>query len=577
MINPIMNDGATVHVLLIEDNPQHTALLQQMLGESMDGRFLLVHRESVADGLERLAQGGISLILLDLSLPDSEGLDTFHRIFSQACDTPIIVLSGIGDEALAIQTVSEGAQDYLVKGHLDKHWLVRSMQYAIERQHSQQELTDAHHELERRVIERTAELQKANTNLQREIGERKRAEEAVRESNHQLAEALGQLKATQQHIIQRERLHALGRMASGIAHDFNNALAPILGFSELLLLRAETLSDPVKVKSYVRMIHTAAKDSAKVVSRLREFYRYREEAEISAPVALGDLVAQVISLTQPKWKDQAQAKGINIKIETDLSESPTVSGNETELREMLTNVVFNAVDAISEDGAIAFHTFARDNRAFIQVSDTGMGMSEEVRGKCLEPFFSTKEQHGTGLGLGIVYGIVRRHGGDIKIASELGKGTTVTISIPMHEGEKAPPKPIVVETIPPPLRVLVVEDEPLVREVVSVYLNEDGHAVETANNGREGLEKFRNAVFDIVLTDRAMPEMNGDQLAAQIKKLKPGMPVILLTGFGDLMTDVGERPAGVDLVVSKPFTLHSLREAISKTVDKHKPPATVVS
>jgi DNA-binding response OmpR family regulator len=127
------------------------------------------------------------------------------------------------------------------------------------------------------------------------------------------------------------------------------------------------------------------------------------------------------------------------------------------------------------------------------------------------------------------------------------------------------------------LRVLVVEDEPLVREVVSVYLNEDGHAVETAINGREGLEKFKDGEFDVVLTDRAMPEMNGDQLAAQIKLLRPDMPVILLTGFGDLMMDVGERPSGVDLVVSKPFTMTSLREALSKTVDTHKPPARAVS
>ncbi len=571
------NDGATINVLLIEDNPQHVALLEQILAELIDERFRLIHAESVVAGIERLALRGVDIILLDLSLPDSEGFDTFARVFAEAGDTPIIVLSGIGDEALAVQTVQNGAQDYLVKGHVDKHLLVRSMQYAIERQRSQQELTNAHHELERRVIERTAELQKANTSLQREIADRKRAEEALRESNRQLAEALGQLKQTQQHIIQRERLHALGRMASGIAHDFNNALAPILGFSELLLLRADTLSDPVKVKSYLRMIHTAAKDSAKVVSRLREFYRYREETEVSAPVALDELVNEVISLTQPKWKDQAQAKGINISIETELAENATVMGNETELREMLTNIVFNAVDAIAQDGVIAFRTFVQGNLASIQVADTGVGMSEEVRARCLEPFFSTKEQHGTGLGLGIVYGILRRHEGDIRITSEPGKGTSITLSIPMRAVEKAPPKPVVVESIPAPLRVLVVEDEPLVREVVTVYLNEDGHAVDTAKNGREGLEKFKSGEFDVVLTDRAMPEMNGDQLAAQIKLLRPDMPVILLTGFGDLMMDVGERPSGVDLIVSKPFTLNSLREALSKTVETARTPARAAS
>ena len=151
-----MNDGATVNVLLIEDNPQHVTLLQQMLAEAPDERFMLVHCDTVAEGLERFAQGGISLILLDLSLPDSEGLDTFIRVSAGTEDAPIIVLSGIGDEALAVQTVSLGAQDYLVKGHVDKHWLVRSMQYAIERQRAQRELTNARNELERRVIERTS-------------------------------------------------------------------------------------------------------------------------------------------------------------------------------------------------------------------------------------------------------------------------------------------------------------------------------------------------------------------------------------------------------------------------------------
>ncbi len=562
-----MSDSA-VNVLLIEDNLQHSALLQQMLAESRAGHFKLFAVETLAAGLERLYQGDIRLILLDFSLPDSEGLETFTRVFAHANEVPIIVLSGLDDEALAVNTVNRGAQDYLVKGHVDKHWLVRSMQYAIERQRSQQELTKAHHELEKRVAERTAELQKSNSDLKREINERKRAEDALRESNGQLAEALNQIKATQQHIIQRERLHALGRMASGIAHDFNNALAPIMGFSELLIMHPETLQDTERADNYLRMINSAARDSAKVVSRLREFYRYREEAEVSEAVSLHDIIEQAISFTRPQWKDLAQANGIYIKMETDLREVPAIMGNEGELREMVTNVIFNAVDAFTMDGTITVRAYSDSNCACIQVSDTGMGMSEEVRSRCLEPFFSTKEQHGTGLGLGIVYGIVRRHEGDIKIESQLGTGTTITISLPVKKEEKAPPRGAAVGTISAPLRVLVVEDDPLVREVVTVYLHEDGHVVDTAGNGREGLEKFQSGSYDVVLTDRAMPEMNGDQLASHIKKLDPRMPVVLLTGFGDLMSGAGEQPFGVDLVVSKPFTLGSLREALFKTVPR---------
>ena len=209
----------------------------------------------------------------------------------------------------------------------------------------------------------------------------------------------------------------------------------------------------------------------------------------------------------------------------------------------------------------------RDGHALIEVTDNGVGMTEEVRLRCLEPFFSTKEQHGTGLGLGIVYGIVRRHEGRIEIDSKLGEGTTVTLTLPLYK-EQAGAKAVDAVPVSESLRVLVVEDEPLVREVISVYLTEDHHQVEVAGNGREGLEKFQAGQYDIVLTDRAMPEMNGDQLAAAVKAINPNIPVMLLTGFGDLMTDAGERPAGVDLVVSKPFTLNTLREGIARVLQK---------
>ena len=161
------------------------------------------------------------------------------------------------------------------------------------------------------MADRTAELTVANTKLQKEIWERKRAEAALLESNRQVAEAIEKLRETQRHVIQRERLHALGRMASGIAHDFNNALAPILGFSELLLAKPEILRDEERVRSYIEMIYTAAEDSAKIVARLREFYRYREENDLFAPVSLDDLVQQVISLAQPRWKDQARPAGVH--------------------------------------------------------------------------------------------------------------------------------------------------------------------------------------------------------------------------------------------------------------------------
>ena len=557
-----------INVLLVEDNDEHVAFLRQLLATSEGAHFELHRAGDVQHGIERLRDGGIQLILLDLTLPDSDGLETFIRVMEAAPDIPLIVLSGLSDVALAIETVQLGAQDYLVKGHVDNHLLVRSMQYAIERKRTQIQLKRANDSLEARVRDRTEMLVQTNVKLQQEVAERKRAEEALLDSNRQLSAALGQLQATQSEIIQRERMHALGRMANGIAHDFNNALAPILGFSELLLMKPETLQEPQKVRNYIELIHTSAKDSAKVVSRLREFYRYRDAGEVFTPVVINDLVLQAISVSQPRWKDQALADGVNIDIRTEMSNVPTVPGNESELREMLVNLIFNSIDAIPKRGTITIQTEVQGRWLVITVKDDGLGMSEEVKARCLEPFDSTKDDLGTGLGLGSVYGIVRRHEGEIDIQSEEGRGTSISVSLPMDKKAKAPeaPKPAPLPT--DTLKILVVEDEPMVREVICVYLAEDQHEVTTAENGRDGLEKFKAGTFDLVMTDRAMPEMNGDQLAIEVKKLRPEQPIVLLTGFGDLMAGSGEQPEGVDLVVSKPFTLATLRNAMAKATGR---------
>jgi signal transduction histidine kinase len=564
-----------IQVLLVEDNAEHAQLLERMLIESDEPVFEVLHFTALRPALDALDMVKTQVVLLDLWLPDSEGIETFLRMQNRVPDIPIVVLTGTDDEALAVKTVQRGAQDYLVKGRVDDRLLIRALRYALERKKTQFELKRARDDLERRVADRTEELTSANAKLQKEITERKRAEAALLESNRQLSEALEKLRETQEHIIQRERLHALGRMASGIAHDFNNALAPIIGFSELLLHRPETLRNEERARGYVEMIHTAAQDSAKIVGRLREFYRYREENDLFTPVSLNDLIQQVISLTQPRWKDQAQASGVYLTMKTELQNIPTIAGNESELREMLFNVVFNAIDAIQAQGTVTFRTSMREECALLEVVDNGAGMTEEVRLRCLEPFFSTKDQHGTGLGLGIVYGIVRRHDGGIEIESAPGKGTTVSITLPLYKEPEPRARPEPVSVMERPLSILVVEDEPLVREVIEVYLREDQHQVQTAVNGRQGLQKYREGVYDLVLTDRAMPEVNGDVLASEIKKINPRQPVILLTGFGDLMSGAGEKPEGVDLVVSKPFTLNSLREAMTKVMRLRNQPAQI--
>jgi PAS domain S-box-containing protein len=404
--------------------------------------------------------------------------------------------------------------------------------------------------------------------ISRDITERKKSEEELRESNRHLEEALTDLKKAQSQLVQQERLRALGQLASGIAHDFNNALTPILGYSDILLTIPDMLDDKDMVKKRLQVINTAAMDARDTVNRLREFYRMRGGSEILTSVNLNAVIQQAIQLTQPKWKDQAQVNGVTIGILTDLEETPPVSGTQSELREVLTNLIFNSVDAIPSDGTISLRTWVSGNDVALEISDTGVGMTEETRQRCFEPFFSTKDLSGTGLGLSVVYGIIQRHGGTIEVESEVGKGTTFTIYLPISKEIEHKEEIQEVETSLRPLHVLVVDDEPFIQAVLSEYLTNDGHSFEIASNGQEGLAIFGSSSFDLVITDRAMPDMGGDQLAVAIKQLVPGIPVIMITGFGSLMEAAGEMPMGVDCLLSKPITINDFQKALLKVIGK---------
>jgi signal transduction histidine kinase/ActR/RegA family two-component response regulator len=388
-----------------------------------------------------------------------------------------------------------------------------------------------------------------------------------------------ELHRTQRHIIEQERLNAVGKMASGLAHDFNNALVPISGYAEMLLEHQEILQDPAKASKYLKLIMTGVEDAASVVSRLREFYRKREEGETYRPLSLNQMVEQAVALTRPKWRDEALGSGRTILVEADVRPVPRILGSESEVRELLTNLIFNAVDAMPEGGTIRVRTGLREApvsedphlapppaQVFLEVTDTGTGMTEDVRRRCLEPFFSTKGERGTGLGLPMVYGIVKRHRGTLDIESTVGVGTTFIVQFPADTTQT---REVVTRMAAPkgPLHVLVVDDEPIARDVLTEYLTGDGHTVATAVNGRDGFEKFKAGRFTIVITDRAMPEVGGDQLAAMVKEASPTTPVVLLTGFGDLMNAAGEKPDGVDLVVKKPIRLATLRDVLAKMSD----------
>lgn len=395
--------------------------------------------------------------------------------------------------------------------------------------------------------------------------EQRRADEELIEANQRLEKALDELRATQEQIVQQERLSALGQMASGIAHDFNNALLPILGYTDLLLTVPETLGDPLETREMLQTVCNAARDAARVVRRLSDFYRRRDAAERLEAVDLGKTIQDAARLSQPRWKDQALAEGRNIALSIRTHGEPWVLGDPSELRQMLLNLILNAADAMPDGGTISIQARRDDDAVLIEVRDTGVGMTDEAKRRCFDPFYTTKEGRGSGLGLAMVYGIVHRHGGTIRVESAPGEGSAFLIHLPALRGGTSPTAPTSPGEGHPrskPLHVLVVDDDVVVRRVLQSFLETDGHQMVGAANAEEALEKLRGAAFDLVILDRAMPGMSGTELAAVIKRDSPGQRIIMLSGFGDTMATSGEAIPCVDLLLTKPICHEELAAAI---------------
>ncbi|MEH2688978.1 response regulator [Bradyrhizobium diazoefficiens] len=389
-----------------------------------------------------------------------------------------------------------------------------------------------------------------------------------------LQQAYEDLRQTQQAVMQQERLRALGQMASGIAHDINNALSPVSLYTQSLLEREPGLS--ARTRDYLETIQRAVEDVAHTVARMREFYRQREPQLTLMPVHLNQLVQQVVDLTRARWSDMPQLRGTVIALRTELAEQlPAISGIESEIREALINLIFNAVDAVPGGGTLTLRTKLAGGadghgQVRIEVGDDGVGMDEETRRRCLEPFFTTKGERGTGLGLAMVYGVLRRHNGEIEIDSAVGRGTTVSLNFPVPQAAPATPSQDRLDSARlSRLRLLLVDDDPLLLKSLCNTLEAEGHVVTTANDGVAGIAAFRAAsargeTFAAVITDLGMPDVDGRKVASAIKAASPATPVIMLTGWGKRLMSEDDIPAHVDHLLSKPPKLRELRETLAQ-------------
>jgi len=374
----------------------------------------------------------------------------------------------------------------------------------------------------------------------------------------------GMLSAQEQHI-QMEKARAVGAMAGGIANEFNNLLAVILGKTQLMLAREP--NGPMR--EGLGAVDEAAWRAADIVRRLQGFASTSVD-DSTTSVDLTAVVEDAVVLTRPVWKDEAEARSVGIEMVADFDRVPPVDGQMGALREAVMNLILNAVDAMPRGGRLGLTTRCVDTGVELQVSDTGEGIPEDVRRRIFDPFFTTRAPQRTGLGLSVVHGVVDRHRGSVRVRSEEGGGTTVTLWLPATHGYGVDSRPAAAD--PPreqepvgaaPPSILVLEDEEEIRSMLVDALGEAGYRVESATDGLTGLAHFQAGSFDVVLTDLSLPECSGLDVARSVKSMRAETPVVLITGWGRLADPVRLRESGVDLMLVKPFRLERVVSVVA--------------
>jgi signal transduction histidine kinase len=380
----------------------------------------------------------------------------------------------------------------------------------------------------------------------------------ARLSTNRLRSAMEDLRTTQARVVEGETLRAMGQMASGMAHHVNNLLAVISGRTQLLLARGPQ----PEMRRPLEIIQRATLDAAEVVRRVLAFASM-QPAPARAPIDLNEVVREVVELTRPRWRDEAQMRSLTIDVSLELGQVARVAGQAPALREVVMNLIFNAIDALPQGGHIRLKTWGSDDWVFCAVADDGVGMDDDVRRRALEAFFTTKGPQATGLGLSVAHSVVQRHGGELSLRPNDGKGTVVTLRLPRAAVDAA-----AVEPAPTPagpvLHILVIDDEQPVREALADSLAEDGHTVIAAASGPEGLARLADgAKVDVVVTDLGMPEMTGWDVARAVRTRYPGLPVGLITGWAVALEISDEERRAVDFVIAKPYTVEALRSVLA--------------
>jgi len=377
-------------------------------------------------------------------------------------------------------------------------------------------------------------------------------------------------KKIEQKLFQIDKLNALGLQSSGIAHEFNNVLGIILGYLDILKLRLEGSNQ--QVLDTINIIEKAARDGATIVDKIQQFSKTKLSYSGAKQTDLVKIVHEAIEFTMPRWKREAQTMGIEYTINNSLNDLRlNVRSNPTELREVIVNIINNSIDAMPDGGAIEFSATTDIESVVLSISDEGIGIQEEIKDKIFDPFFTTKGVKRSGLGMSVSYSIITRYGGVISFDSQLGKGTTVHIKMPLYSKETVKREKDKGSISELKANILVIEDEEVILDMMKIILEGKGHKVCVSKDANDGLEMYENHQFDVVLCDLAMPKVNGWKVANFIKNLDAirktrKTPVILITGYELDTESIDYKKEGVDFVLKKPVEFKELEKLISNLV-----------
>ena len=382
--------------------------------------------------------------------------------------------------------------------------------------------------------------------------------ERLRKCLETIAEAHTRYEAQREQEIHAQKMAALGELSFGVAHNVNNTLTGILGRAQLILRS----NDPAKIEAGLELIIKSAEDGAHIIRRIQDFARQRPSREFEV-ISVAELLKDACEMTRPRWEARSEFAPIRFALHGDCQAH--IKGDPVELREVLVNMIYNAIDAMPSGGEVRVSTEETRERVVLHITDTGTGMGPEVKQRLFDPFFTTKGKAGTGMGLAVSFGIIRRHEGSIEVDSEPGRGTTFKISLPkvvpeLPEANNTDATNTSVSPSDDKVRVLVVDDETHVREVLIEALEADGCEVVSAQSGEIALALYEQyeGKFDAVFTDIGMPDMNGWELCTEIRERSKTMPIAIISGWADAISVQTRNAVKADWVVAKPFDINKI-------------------